>query len=216
MLTWDPSESWLGINLRTNQPITCTSAGRLLILNIWTYLVEKLLPVQNLKAHFHLPQPARKMKNSPVFLPLVVCWHHSVFQLSGGRLQFPALRHSSPVPARSPRCALCSSAGDHNSWAIPLDWQFSSPHNHGERCADPKQGHGKNWDNELRAENWSLKKRTWIRSLRKRLFWKILIGKLSKERVGLHMQLALRQKGATDMNWGLCKQQYNVKQIFFD
>lgn len=49
-----------------------------------------------------------------------------------------------------------------------------------------------------------------------RLSWKILIGKFSKERVSLHMQLPLRQKGVADMNWGLCKQQYNVKQIFFD
>lgn len=40
--------------------------------------------------------------------------------------------------------------------------------------------------------------------------------KFSKERVSLHTQLPLRQKGVADMNWGLCKQQYNVKQIFFD
>lgn len=29
-------------------------------------------------------------------------------------------------------------------------------------------------------------------------------------------QLPLRQKGVTDMNWGLWKQKYDVKQIFFD
>lgn len=40
--------------------------------------------------------------------------------------------------------------------------------------------------------------------------------KAQQRRVGLHTQLPLRQKGVADMNWGLCKQQYNVKQIFFD
>lgn len=52
---------------------------------------------------------------------------------------------------------------------------------------------------------------------KQRLPWKVSAAKLSRERVRLHMQqLPLRQKGVTDRNWGLCKQQYNVKQIFFD
>jgi len=47
--------------------------------------------------------------------------------------------------------------------------------------------------------------------------WKISVGKLSKARVSPHtQQLPVRQKGVTDMNWGPCKQKYNVKQIFFD
>lgn len=48
-----------------------------------------------------------------------------------------------------------------------------------------------------------------------RLSWGILIGKLSTERVSLHTQLPLRQKGVR-YELELCKQQYNVKQIFFD
>lgn len=40
--------------------------------------------------------------------------------------------------------------------------------------------------------------------------------KAQQSKVRLHMQLPLRQKGVADMNWGLCKQQHNVKQIFFD
>lgn len=65
---------------------------------------------------------------------------------------------------------------------------------------------------QVLAENTDMNSQT----QKHRLSWKILTGKLSKERVSLHMQLPLRQKGVADMNWGLCKQQYNVKQIFFD
>lgn len=49
---------------------------------------------------------------------------------------------------------------------------------------------------QVLAENTDMNSQT----QKHRLSWKILTGKLSKERVSLHMQLPLRQKGVADMN----------------
>lgn len=81
MLTWE-----LGWNKPWKKPTDHLHFSLEAFLKHLDYWVEELYRIW--RPHPYLPLPAGEMKNRPMPLPLVVCWHHGVFSWRDGGCGF--------------------------------------------------------------------------------------------------------------------------------